>query len=63
MAWAGKEIRAELEAKPEALCEYEQLLKQAIFNNRAEGYSTRGKAARERFRNSADVLLNEHLSI
>ncbi len=24
-------MRAELEAKPEALCEYEQLLKRAIF--------------------------------
>jgi len=30
--WLGqKEIRAELEAKPEALCKYEQLLKRAIF--------------------------------
>ncbi len=61
-----KEIRAELEAKPGALCEYEHLLKRAIFfDNRAEGYSTRGKAAlAKRFRNRADVLFEralEHL--
>ena len=65
--WLGqKERRAELEAKPEALCEYEQLLKRAIFfDNRAEGYSTRGKAVlAKRFRNRADVLFEralEHL--
>ena len=65
--WLGqKEIRAELEAKPDELCEYEQLLKQAIFfDNRAEGYSTRGKAVlAKRFRNRADVLFEralEHL--
>ena len=65
--WLGqKEIRAELEAKPEALCEYEQQLKRAIFfDNRAEGYSTRGKAVlAKRFRNRADVLFEralEHL--
>ena len=65
--WLGqKEIRAEIEVKPDELCEYEQLLKRAIFfDNRAEGYSTRGKAAlAKRFRNSADVLFEralEHL--
>ena len=65
--WLGqKEIRAELEAKPDELCEYEQLLKRAIFfDNRAEGYSTRGKAAlAKRFSNRADVLFEralEHL--
>ena len=52
-----KEIRAELEIKPDELCEYEQLLKRAIFfDNSAEGYSARGKAAlAKRFRNRADV--------
>ena len=65
--WLGqKDIRAELDAKPQALCEYEQLLKRAIFfDNRAEGYSTRGKAAlAKKFRNRADVLFEralEHL--
>ena len=65
--WLGqKERRAELEAKPEALCKYEQQLKRAIFfDNRAEGYSTRGKAVlAKRFRNRADVLFEralEHL--
>ena len=65
--WLGqREMRAELDAKPEALCEYEQLLKRAIFfDNRAEGYSTRGKAVlAKRFRNRADVLFEralEHL--
>jgi len=65
--WLGqKERRAELEAKPEALCKYEQLLKRAIFfDNRAEGYSTRGKAAlAKKFSNRADVLFEralEHL--
>ena len=65
--WPGqKEICAELEAKPKALCEYEKLLKRAIFfDNRAEGYSTQGKAVlAKRFRNRADVLFEraiEHL--
>jgi len=53
-----KEIRAELEVKPYKLCEYEHRLKRAIFfDNRAEGYSTRGKAAlAKKFRNRADSL-------
>ena len=64
--WLGQnEIRAELEAKPEALCEYEQLLKRAIFL--ITGLRDILREVKLHLRRNLGIVLmcylNEHLSI
>ena len=60
-----KEIRAELEAKPKALCEYEQLIKKAIFLT--SGLRDTQRAVMLHLRKDLGIVLmydlNEHLSI
>ena len=64
--WLGqKEIRAEQTAKPEALCEYEQLLKRAIFLT--TGLRDTQREVKLHLRKDLGIVLmcylNEHLSI
>ena len=60
-----KEIRAELEAKPDELCEYEQLLKRAIFLT--TGLRDIQHVVKLYLRKDLGIVLmcylNEHLSI
>ena len=60
-----KDIRVELEAKPEALCEYEQLLNRAIFLT--TGLRDIQHVVKLHLRRNLGIVLmcylNEHLSI
>ena len=56
------ELRDEIADKPAEIVEYERRLKKARFaNNKAEGYSTRGKAAATRARHTAEELYEKAL--
>lgn len=57
------ELREELATKPAEIVEYERRLKAALFSdNKAEGYSTRGKAkAAAKARHKAEVLFEHAL--